>query len=138
VKVLEQGREDGAIAADVESQELLANSWIAAREYDQSLIPLRKAAEGSEDGKLYVRLGQVHMQREEWSEAVELLERAVEKGGLEDPGNAQLLMGICYYNDERVAPARSSFLRARKYDATRTAADRGITHMDTESKAQAG
>jgi len=136
--VLEKALEDGAIARDAEAFELLANSWIAAREYQRSLDPLRKAAELSEDGNLYVRLGQVHMQRESWSEAAALLEKAVEKGGLKDPGNAELLLGIAYYNDARVARARSSFLRARRHDSTRNAANNWITHIDTESEAPAG
>jgi tetratricopeptide (TPR) repeat protein len=137
-QVLDKGIEDGSIPADAESLELLANSWIAAREFDRSLSPLQRAAELSDDGELYVRLGQVHMQREEWTEAAELLGKAIEKGGLEDPGNAELLLGICYYNGEHTARARTSFLRARKHDSSRSEADRWITHLDTESEAQAG
>jgi tetratricopeptide (TPR) repeat protein len=137
-QILEKALEDGAIARDSEALELLANSWIAAREYARSLDPLRSAAELSEDGNLYVRLGQVHMQREAWDEASALLEKAVEKGGLKSPGNAELLLGIAYYNSAHVARARSSFLRARQHDSTRGAADRWITHLDTESNAAAG
>ncbi len=137
-KVLEKGLEEGAIATDVESLELLANSWIAAREYERSLGPLRTAAELSEDGNLYARLGQVKMQGEAWSEASVLLEKAVEKGGLKHPGNAALLLGISYYNDARVARARSSFLRARKHDETRDPANRWLTHLETEDTAPAG
>ena len=137
-QVLEKALEDGAIARDSEALELLANSWIAAREYERSLDPLRSAAELSEDGNLYVRLGQVHMQREAWNEASALLEKAVEKGGLKDPGNAELLLGIAYYNGAQVARARSSFLRARQHDSTRNAANRWITHLDTEGNAAAG
>ena len=136
-QVLEKALEDGAIARDSEALELLANSWIAAREYERSLDPLRSAAELSEDGNLYVRLGQVHMQREAWNEASALLEKAVEKGGLKDPGNAELLLGIAYYNGAQVARARSSFLRARQHDSTRSAANRWITHLDTEGNATA-
>jgi tetratricopeptide (TPR) repeat protein len=132
-QILEKALEDSAIARDSEALELLANSWIAAREYERSLGPLRNAAELSEDGNLYVRLGQVHMQSEAWSEASALLEKAIEKGGLEDPGNAELLLGIAYYNGAQVARARSYFLRARKHDSTRSAANRWITHLDTES-----
>ena len=110
-KVLEKGLEDGAIDADAEAYELLANSWIAAREYDRSLAPLQKAAELSDDGNLFVRLGQVHLQREEWSEAAEQLQQAIEKGGLEDPGNAELLLGIAYYND-RARRAGALLVRA--------------------------
>jgi tetratricopeptide (TPR) repeat protein len=130
--VLEKAIEDGTISRDSEGLELLANSWIAAREYKRSLGPLRSAAALSEDGNLYVRLGQVHMQSEAWSEASALLEKAIEKGGLEDPGNAELLLGIAYYNGAQVTRARSSFLRARQHDSTRSAANRWITHLDTE------
>ena len=136
-QVLEKALEDGAVTRDSEALELLANSWIAAREYERSLGPLRSAAELSDDGNLYVRLGQVHMQSEAWDEASLLLEKAVEKGGLKDPGNAELLLGIAYYNGAQVARARSSFMRARQHDSTRNAANRWITHLDTESDASA-
>ena len=135
-KVLSQGLEDGTIDQDPDSLELLANSWIAAREYDRSLPPLREAAELSQDGSLYVRLGQVYMQRENWQEATQNLHRAIEKGGLEDPGNAELLLGICYYNDAHLDRARSHFARARQHESSRAEADRWITHIETESAAR--
>ncbi|MCH7598977.1 MAG: hypothetical protein IH973_04400 [Myxococcales bacterium] len=131
--VLDKALADGMVARDSKAYELLANSWIAAREYERSLEPLRLAAELSEDGNLYVRLGQVHMQREAWPEAAVLLSQAVAKGSLDNPGNADLLLGIAYYNDASLQSARSSFGRARKYDATRAEADRWITHIDSET-----
>jgi tetratricopeptide (TPR) repeat protein len=131
--VLEKGLEDGTIEAESEAYELLANSLIQAREFERSLVPLEQAAKLADDGKLYVRLGQVHMQREEWSEAVELFDRAVKKGGLENPGFTQLLIGISYYNDDQVNQARSSFARARKHEKTRKQADEWITHIVNEA-----
>lgn len=136
--VLEHALEEGTISRSAETYELLANSWIAAREYERSAPPLIRAAELSEDGNVYVRLGQVHMQREAWPEAWAMLEKAVAKGGLEDPGNANLLLGISYYNGGRVGPARASFQRARQHSSTRGEANRWITHLDTESKNEAG
>ncbi len=134
-RVIEKGLEEGLIDPDPETYELLANSWISAREYDRSLEPLRKAAAMSEDGNLYLRLGQVYMQREEWKTAVDMLQKAIEGGGLKNPGNAQLLLGICYYNDQRIAKARSQFGRARKHESTRAAADQWITHIEREASA---
>jgi tetratricopeptide (TPR) repeat protein len=131
-RVLETGLEASTIESDARSFELLANSWIAAREYERSLPPLVQAAELSENGELYVRLGQVYLQREEWDAAARPLQKAIEKGGLKDPGNAQLLLGIAYYNDERIGRARSSFARARRHDSTRVAADRWIAHIEDE------
>jgi tetratricopeptide (TPR) repeat protein len=132
-KVIDKATEGGAIARDSGSYELLANSWIAAREYERSIPPLRKAAELSKDGNLYVRLGQVYMQRENWSEAWMLLEKAIAKGGLKDPGNAALLLGITLYNDSHVDRARTSFMHAMEHDSTRAAATGWISHLDTES-----
>jgi tetratricopeptide (TPR) repeat protein len=134
-QLLEKGLAEGAIGSDAEAFELLANAWIAAREYDRSLAPLEKAAGLSEKGDLYVRLGQVHMQREAWAEAAESFYEAVQKGGLEDPGNAQLLLGIAYFNDARPEQARSCFARAREHPRTRDAAERWIGYLDGDSGA---
>ena len=123
------------IKRDPPALELLANSWVAAREYELSIPALRDAAKASADGNLFLRLAQVYMQRELWKEAIETLGGAIEKGGLKDPGNAQLLLGICYYNDQRVEQARSSFARARDYNSTREAADRWIAHLEQASGA---
>lgn len=135
--VLAKEMEAGTIESDGAAFELLANSWIAAREYDESLGPLQKAADLSENGNLYVRLGQVHMHREEWSDAVRLFQKAVARGDLKEPGNAHLLLGISHYNVESVARARASFARARKYEPSRRQADLWIDHIEREAR-QAG
>jgi tetratricopeptide (TPR) repeat protein len=131
-RVLEKGLEEGRIEADVESLELLGNSWIAAREYGRAVEPLGRAASLSEDGALFVRLSQVHMQREQWRDAAELLEKALAKGGLEDPGNVQLLLGISYYYDKKTERARSSFQRASRGASTRNEADAWLMHIERE------
>jgi tetratricopeptide (TPR) repeat protein len=133
-QVLENGLREGTIEPDADAYELLANSWIAAREYEKSLAPLEKAAQRSDDGNLYVRLGQVLLQREQWKEAADRLQKGIQKGSLRDAGNAELLLGIAYYNDDRVAQARSSFARARQHDSSREAADSWIAHIEHESQ----
>jgi tetratricopeptide (TPR) repeat protein len=132
--VLEKGLEEKTIEPDAEAFELLANSWIQAREYDRALEPLRMAAELSEKGNLFVRLGQVFMQREDWGAAVEAFQRGIKKGELDHPGSVELLLGISFYNDHRVDWARSAFARARNYDATRKQADEWIEHIANETK----
>ncbi len=122
----------GRIEPDKDAYELLANSWIGAREYNAALSPLLKAAELDDNGQLYVRLAQVHMQREQWAEAIAMLQKAVEKGKLEHPGNAQLLLGIANLNLEHQSEAWSYFQRARQYEDSRVEADRWIEHVERE------
>ena len=136
-KVLQQGLDDGKVEESVDNLELLSNSWIAAREYEKSLGPLGKAAEMSSDGNLFVRLGQVYMQREEWGQAAKLLQKAIQRGGLDNAGNAQLLLGISYYNDKKLSQAVASFGRASRFEKVRQAAEGWITHIERETKAAA-
>jgi tetratricopeptide (TPR) repeat protein len=132
--VLEKGLDDGRIEPDRDVLELLGNSWIAAREFGNAVEPLRNAAKLSDDGKLYLRLAQVHVQREEWKEAASLLQKALEKGGLEDPGRAHVLLGICYFSDDRPGPAKSAFKRALAHDSTRVEANAWLEHIRRENQ----
>jgi len=132
-RMLETELESGRLEETPEHYEMLANSWIAAREYNRALIPLRRAAELADSGTFYVRLGQVHMQREEWSEASGYLRKALQKGDLEDKqGSAQVLLGIALYNSGELVAARASFERARGWDKNRAEADRWIQHISKE------
>ena len=96
---------------------------------------MREAAELSDDGNLFVRLGQVQMQQEEWETATALFQKAIAKGALDKPGNALLLLGISYYNDGSAERARSSFAKASEHDSTRKQASQWIDHMDREARA---
>jgi tetratricopeptide (TPR) repeat protein len=137
-QVLVEGLESGVVESDADAYQVLADSWIAAREYENALPPLRKAAELSDEGNLYARLGQVHLQREEWSEAAAALTKALEKGSLRNTGNAVLLLGIASYNDSQIVTAKRYFARAREYDNTRTAAENWIQHIDREQASEGG
>jgi len=133
-RLLERGLEEGQINPDGAVFELLGNSWIAAREYENSIGPLQKAADLAEDGRLYLRLGQVRVQREDWREATALIEKAIEKGGLDEMGKAQMLLGISYFGDDHPASARKAFRRAREHESTRTEAIAWLEHIARQSE----
>lgn len=134
-RILEKGLAEGQIEEKPASLELLANSWIAAREFEKSLPPLRLAAKVAENGDLYVRLGQVYLQREEWSLAAARFEDALDKGDLKRTGNAMLLRGIAYYNDNQSFRAKSSFIEATGHEKTRKDAEQWLDHIEREAKA---
>ncbi len=133
--VLERGFEERKVASDAEAWEMLANSWIGAREYDRAVGPLTRAAKLSESGDLYVRLAQVHLQREKWSDAAEALRLALEKGDLENGADAQLLLGIAYYSQNQPERARGWFARALEHASTREQADAWLKHLEREQQA---
>jgi tetratricopeptide (TPR) repeat protein len=117
---------DGAL------QEKIANCWVAARDWNRAVAPLRSAAQMKRSGDLYLRLGEVHVQREDWAAAIEALKQALAAGNAKDPGNAQVLLGMSYYNLKQPKEARAAFQRAM---STRHAkqAEGWIRAIDTEA-----
>jgi tetratricopeptide (TPR) repeat protein len=133
-RVIEKGIEDEIIEPDVEAWELLSNSWLHAKEYDRALEPLTKAAEMSEDGDLFVKLAQVHLQREDWGKVRKALELAVDKGDLSNPGNAYVLLGIANYNTKQLRAAKKAFREASKHDKQRKTANQWLKHISQEQE----
>ena len=131
-EVLDEGLDEELIDADAEVLAMLSNSWIAAREYEAAVDPLERAAAISDDGELYVRLAQVHVQRENWDEATGALRKALAKGSLIQTGDAHLLMGIAYYSQEKPLDARGWFESASAFESVQEEAKVWLQHIDQE------
>jgi tetratricopeptide (TPR) repeat protein len=136
-RVMEKGFEEGKIEKDAKSLELYANSLLAAKEYERAFEPLKEAAELSETGNLYLTLGQLYLQREDWDNATSALRNAVEKGELRNPCNSELLLGIAHYNQGQTGDARTWFQRAGNDERCEEASQRWLQHIARES-AQGG
>jgi len=131
-QVLKKGLEDEIIEPSADNFELYANTLLAARNYQEALEPLTKAAELAEDGDLFVRLAQVYLEVENWPAARRALDNAIKKGQLRDPGNAQLLLGISNFNEKRFKSAKVAFKRALKEKKVRDSATKWLKHVDRE------
>jgi tetratricopeptide (TPR) repeat protein len=120
---LDEAVQKKLVKVDFKLYEKQANCWIAARDFAKAVGPLERAAEMAPNGDLYVRLGEVQIQRSEWSAAATALQNGLRKGGLKDTGNAQVLLGIAQFNQKNYAAAKDSFTRARNFDKQRKMAD---------------
>lgn len=130
---LERAIADGRVPNDARNQELLANTWLLARERERAIAPLERAAELSDDGNLYARVGQVYAADERWDLARAALAKALAKGGLRDAGNVHLLLGIANASESRSQEARRAFSAASKYDSSARSAAQWLEHLDEES-----
>jgi tetratricopeptide (TPR) repeat protein len=131
-QVLENAIEKRIVTLDEKLYEKLANCWIAAGEFDKSVAPLTRAAELAPNGDLFVRLGEVQVQREDWPAAVSAIQRGVDKGDLRDSGNAQLMLGIAHYNQKNYSEARPFFQRARQSDRHRAVAESYLQAIEAQ------
>jgi tetratricopeptide (TPR) repeat protein len=131
-KMLDAAMTKNQLPTDQKTYEKTADAWIAAREYNKAMAPLQKAAELSPNGDLYVRLGQVYVQRQDWAPASNAFQKAIDKGGLKDVGATQLLMGIALYSQKQPKEARAWFQKASQHDKVKKQADSWIAHIDNE------
>ena len=115
-QVLQTAIEKKQVTLDDKLYEKLANCWIAAGEFDNAISPLEKAGQLADTGDIFVRLGEVQVQREDWQGAQKALQEGLDKGKLRDTANAQLLMGISLYNEKKYDDAAKWFERSAKAD----------------------
>ncbi|MGB0513661.1 MAG: tetratricopeptide repeat protein [Wenzhouxiangellaceae bacterium] len=126
-ELLVEEMDDGRIQGNVENLELLSQLWSQAREHAKAIPVLREAAELSEDGELFFRLGQALLADENYPDAEQALESALDKGGLDDTMTAEswILLGTARFNQaepgdrEQRDDADQAFAQAEQYPRTR-------------------
>jgi len=136
-RVLEKGLEDGIVEENVDVFAMFANSLLLAREYEAAVEPLERAAKLSPDGDLYARLGQVLLDRDSWQAAADALRAAFAKGGLADPGTANIMLGMALYYQKRPVEAKRYFSRALGDHTSRDVASQWLLLVDREMAANA-
>jgi tetratricopeptide (TPR) repeat protein len=128
-QILEEGLTKGVVEATQRRWEDLGNAWYSAQEMDRALAAYTRAGALSADGKIDLQRGYILVDQEKWAEAEAALSEAVRKGGLDQPCNAHLLLGMAQYEQGKRAPAQASFNRAMQGDRCRRAAEQWLRHM---------
>jgi tetratricopeptide (TPR) repeat protein len=122
-QVIEAALADGSVEPDADAYGLLSNCYLAAREGDEALAPLARAAELSPDGEMYLLLGQLHLQRDEFAPALEALQHALARAKAERRGAVQLLIGVAQLGSDRFDDAERAFRAAQGDEKVRRAAE---------------
>jgi tetratricopeptide (TPR) repeat protein len=135
-RVLQKGLKSGAIKRSEQTLTMLGDSWMRAREFELAARPLGEAARIAEKGDLWVRVAQIHMEREDWSPAVSALQNALKKGKLTSPGNAHLFLGICHFNSGKYPKAQKAFQNALKHKSSRRSAEQWLKTLALKVKAK--
>ena len=113
-KVMEEGIKKKIVDEKINNLKMLAQSYLMAQEPRESIRVLKKAAKMSNDGELYIRLGQSYMNLDEWTACVGAIKSGLKKGGIKRVDSAEVSLGICLYNTDNLDDAISAFKRAAK------------------------
>ncbi len=113
-KLMEKGMNDGKIEKSQKNIETLGNTWAQANQHDKAIPVLEQAAKLSSKGALFARLAGVYFDAGEYTKAANATMKASEKGGLKNPGNNYLLMGMSYSNLKKHHKALQAFRSAKQ------------------------
>jgi Flp pilus assembly protein TadD len=132
--LLEKEMNEEIVKSSERNLRLLSQAWYQAREDQKAIPPLERAAKLSDDGSLYVRLGQAHINLEQWNEATAAIQKALKLGGLKRSDQANIMLGMALFNQKRLEQARRAFERASKDKRSRRTAVQWIAYVDSEIK----
>jgi len=79
-KIMKLGLKNKQLKADKKNYELYANCLIQAKEYDDALPVLEKAAKLSDDGKLYALQARLYLEKEKFRKSIKFFDLAISKG----------------------------------------------------------
>jgi tetratricopeptide (TPR) repeat protein len=113
-KIIEKGMNDGIIKKDQKNIETLGNAWAQANQHDKAIPVLEQAAKSSDKGVLFARLAGVYFDAGDYNKSANAAKSAAEKGGLKNPGNNYLLLGMSYSNLKQHHNALQAFRSAKK------------------------
>ncbi|CAI8160629.1 MAG: Uncharacterised protein [Pseudidiomarina mangrovi] len=131
---LEQALAEKKVDANLRNLKLLAQSWVAARETDKAVAALAQAASLSDDGELDAQRAQVLLNAERNSEAMQAAQQALDKGGLKQPGNMHLVIGMAALNQGDFNVALQAFAAAKQFDDVRRTASQWERYASSEKE----
>lgn len=132
-KVFEKHMKEGLIEANAKNYEQLGGFYQRAKEMAEAAEYFGKAAEMTNDGKMYLRQGRLLSSIEKYSAAIPVLEKAL-SSGIPSPGEAQFELGIAHLQLKQYKAAYQRFKQAANDKKTERSAKSYISY--TEEKAR--
>ena len=130
--LLQEKMDAGIVAKSEKNYRLLSQSWQLSME-DQKAIPaLKSAAALASDGELDHRLANSYLNVGEYGDCVTSANKAISKGGLKNPDNVQISLGMCLYNLRRYGDAKTAFRNAAKVPRSQRTSRQWIKVIDAE------
>ena len=110
-----------------------------AKEYEQAITVMAKAARLSDSARDFYKLAQIHTERQEWQRALTNVNKALEKNKSDSSlaikeNEARILKGLVLFNMKDLLLARAEFEVAAKFDESEKMADQWLRFIDSEEK----
>lgn len=130
-RVLEEEMAAGRIPETERNLQMLAEAWASARERDKAIATYQRLAEMTGNGEYDLRQARLYMADNAWAEVVRSAQAALNRGGLESPGRAWMLLGMAHIEQENLDQGLEAMRRAAEYGDTAQRARQWIAHVES-------
>ena len=134
--VMEKGFSEELVEDKSKNYELAGSAWAQAREVAKSIPMMEQAAAKSDEGELYVRLGNVYLDGDQFAKAADSVTKGLKKGGVKRPDQARLVLGMAYFNLGEYDKARRAFRAAGKDERSAKYSQQWIAYVTSEEDRQ--
>jgi tetratricopeptide (TPR) repeat protein len=132
--VLEREMATGRIDSTLEMLNMLVDAWILAQESEKAESVFNEIINSYNDEESRLRLGQLHIENEDWNKAVDVLNIELETEDTTLISKINLLLGIALFNLENIAEARESFNQALSDKTTQEQAKWWLDHIKRKNE----
>lgn len=115
--------------------EMLAQSYLAAKDDEKSIPVLIQAASIAKTGKFDAQLAQSYLNLEKWALAIKSANKALERGSLESDatmGTLYLVLGMANSNLQQFEESLEAFAKAQEFDASAPMAKQWYAYIEKE------
>ena len=130
--LLAKAIDNGDVAAEEKYLDMLAQSYIAAKNDDKAIPVLIKASVISDTGKFDAFLAQSYLNTEKWKLAIQSANKAIERGGVDRIGDMYLVIGMSNFNLKKFTPSLNAFSKAEKLPKTSKTAKQWYKYVERE------
>ena len=131
-KLLEEKMNAGIVSKSEKNYRLLSQAWMLAMEDEKSIPALQAAAKLASHGELDQRLANAYLNVGNYTECVNSANNAIRKGGMKNPDNMQISLGMCQYNLRRYSAAKTAFRAAAKTPRSQRTSNQWIKVIDAD------
>ena len=130
--LLQEKMDAGVVEKSEKHYRLLSQAWMLSQEDAKAIPALKAAATLSSDGELDLRLANAYLNVGDYGDCVTSANTAIRKGGMKNPSNVQISLGMCLYNLRRYGDSKTAFRNAAKAPRARRTSDQWIRVIDAE------
>ncbi|WP_143047948.1 tetratricopeptide repeat protein [Thalassotalea agarivorans] len=134
--LLKTSMASGSVVSNEKHLALTAQAYIAAKEEQKAIAPLKQATALAKHGKYDAMLAQTYLNMEQWQHAINFAGSALTKGQLDREGDMHLVDGMARFNLAQYDQAIVAFEQAKAFDGSEKMATQWTKYVLREKQHQ--